>query len=125
MGPKGGLLATTLLAGAAIVKNRFVKRGADADHCIPATLNSVNIGVAEDDQDTIDRPVRVVHRQGELVEVEASAAIALDALLTSDATGKAVTATVGQIVCGIARSVATAAGQLVVVELTGRTAVAP
>ena len=116
---------STLLAGAAIVRNRFVKRGADADHCIQATANSVNLGVARDPQDVVEGVVPIAHTPGDLVQVEAGGAFALDALLTSDANGAAVTAASTNIVSAVARQAATGAGDLVLVELVGPRVVAP
>lgn len=116
-GPKGALRPNTYLAGAAITKNRFVKRGADADSVVPATANSAIMGVATDDQDTVGRPVSVADEPGEKVEVAAGAAFALDALLQSDANGRAVTATAGQRPGARAMAAATALGQLIPVKL--------
>jgi hypothetical protein len=119
MGPKGPLLMTTYKAGAAIVKNRFVKRGADQDSVIPATDISVNLGVAYDNQDVIGRDVPVAHRSGETVLIEAGAAVALDAKLKSDATARAVAAAATNPYSAVARQAATAAGELIVCELVG------
>jgi hypothetical protein len=124
-GPKGALQPSTLIAGAAIVRGTFVKRGADQNTAIPGTANSRNIGIATEDQDTIGRTFSVAHRPGEIVEGRASAAIALDAYVTSDATGKMVTATTGQLAGGICRQAATAVDQLVPIELTPAGFVAP
>lgn len=115
-GPKG-VLGTTYLAGGVIVKNRFVKQGADADHVVQATAASVNVGVATDNQDNTEKVVSVLQKPGETVRIEAGAAFALGAKLASDANGKAVLATTGQPVSAIAREASTAATQLVVCEL--------
>jgi hypothetical protein len=125
MGPKGGHRPNTALAGAAIVRGTAIKRGADQNTAIPATANSVNLGIAIDDQPTIGRTVSFVDQPGEIVEGRASAAFALDALLTSDATGKLVTATTGQIVTAQALRAATAVDQLVPVRLAGPRVLAP
>jgi hypothetical protein len=124
-GPKGALLGTTYLAGAAVVQYRAVKRGADSDHCVPATAASVNLGIAMDNQDNVDKSVPVAHRSGEMVTAEVGAAVALDALLTSDANGRLVTAATGNPVTAIAREVATATNQLINVELVGSRVIAP
>lgn len=116
-GPKTALHPTTYIAGAAITKHRAVKRGADANTVILGTANSLNVGIAADDQDTAGRTVLVGHRPGEMVTVEAGAAFALDAFLTSDANGRLVTATTGQQVCAVAREAATAVSQLVAAEI--------
>lgn len=116
-GPKGPLFPSTLRAGAAITANRAVKRGATLDDAIPATAASVNVGIAMDNQDEVGAAVGVAHRPGELVTAESGAAFALDAKLTSDATGRLITAAATNPVTAIAREAATAAGELVCVEL--------
>jgi hypothetical protein len=124
-GPKGAILPMTALAGAAITANRAVKRGATADAVIPATANSLNIGIAEDNQDTVGKAVKVAHRPGEIVTAVAGAAIAADARVTSDATGRMVTATTGQNVMAFAREAAGGAGELIAVELAAPGLLAP
>jgi hypothetical protein len=91
-GPKGALQPNTLIAGAAIVRGTAIKRGADLTHGVQATANSVNLGIAIDDQATAEKPFPIADRPGESVEARSGAAFALDALLTSDAAGKLVTA---------------------------------
>jgi hypothetical protein len=121
-GPKGMLLGSTLVAGGVITKSRFIKRGADSKTALRATAGVAVLGVANDNQDTIGRVFPFTHRPGELVEIEAGAAFALDANLMSDADGRAVTGTATNQLAAIARDAATAAGQLVVCELVhGRT----
>lgn len=110
---------TTLQAGAAITRRRFVKRGADALSAVPATAASANLGVALEHQDTVGAAFAVAHRPGELVEVEAGAAVALDAYVTSDAAGKAITAAVGNPISGVARRAAAADTEIIIVELVG------
>ena len=120
------LFPGTYIVGAAVLKGRAVKRGADANHVIHGTAASVNVGIALDDQDTAERNVLVAHRAGEAPLAEAGAAFALDARLTSDANGRLVAATTGQSVIAIARQAATALGQYVVVEVVqGGTVTAP
>src|SRR5688572_12346610 len=110
-GPKGALFPTAYRAGAAVVACRMVKRGADADSVIHnAAATTPSLGIAEEDQATVGKPVRVAHRPGELVRVEAGAAIALDALLTSDANGRAVTAVATNQVTAVARQAAAVLG---------------
>jgi hypothetical protein len=118
-GPKGALLGSTLLAGLAndIIQYRGVKRGADADHGVKATANSVNLGIAVDNQDNINRSFPIAHRPGELVTAQSGAAVAIDSLLTTDATGRLVVATTGQNAFAVAREAATLADQLFTVEL--------
>lgn len=118
-GPKGALQPTAYRAGAAVLANRMVKRGADADSVIlNAAATTRSLGITEEPQATVGKPVRVAHRPGELVRVEAGAAFALDAFLTSDGTGRAVTAASGNQVTAIARQAALAAGDLVLCEIT-------
>jgi hypothetical protein len=117
-GPKGALFPTAYRAGAAVTACRMVKRGADADSVIHnAAATTPSLGITEEDQATVGKPVRVAHRPGELVRVEAGAATALDAFLTSDATGRAVTAATGNQVTAIGRQVAAAAGDLILCEI--------
>lgn len=125
MGPKGGHRPNTGVAGAAVVRGTGVKRGADQNSVIPATANSVNLGIATDDQETVGRTVSFVDQPGEIVEGRAGAAFALDALLTTDASAKLVTATTGQIVTAKALRAATAVDQLVPVQLVGPRVIAP
>ena len=125
MGPKGGHRPNTGVAGAAIVRGTAVKRGADQNSVIPATANSVNLGIATDDQDVVGRTVSFVDQPGEIVEGRVGAAVALDALLTSDANAKLVTATTGQVVTAVALRAATAADQLIPVRTVGPRVLAP
>lgn len=124
-GPKGPLMPNTAIAGAAILRGIAVKRGADGNTAIPGTANSVNLGIATDDQDTVGRTFSYAHRPGEIVEGRVGAAVAVDTYVTSDAAGKLVTATTGQLACGITRQAATAADQLIPVELTPARFIAP
>lgn len=124
--PKDALFPTTYLAGAAIVRGRALKRGADANHCVQsAAATDVPLGIAVDHQQTAERPLRVADRPGETVYGEAGAAFALDALLTSDANGRLVTAASTNPVTAIARQAAGALGDLVAVEIAPRGYKAP
>jgi hypothetical protein len=117
-GPKGALFPTAYRAGAAISRCRFVKRGADADSVIHnAAATTRSLGISEEAQATVALPVRIAHRPGELVRIEAGAAFALDAFLTSDGTGRGITAASTNQVGAIARQAATAAGDLVLCEI--------
>lgn len=124
-GPKGALLPNTYRAGAAVVRFRAVMRGADVNHAIPATANATPLGISTDNQQTAERPVTVADRPGERVWAEAGAAFALDALLTSDANARLVTATTGQKVHAISRQAAAALGDVVDVEIAPRQILAP
>jgi hypothetical protein len=125
-GPKGPLFPNTLIAGAAIVRGTIIKRGADATHGVQAAAAAdVPLGIAVDNQATAEKPFPIADRAGEVVEGRAGAAFALDALLTSDANGKLVTAATGNKVAAIARQAATALDQLVPVEIAPKGYLAP
>jgi hypothetical protein len=124
-GPKGALAPNTYLAGAAVIKYRAVMRGADVNSVLQATANAVPLGIAEDNQQTAARALRVADRPGETVLAEAGAAFALDALLTSDANGRLITAASTNKVHAIARQAAAALSDLVVVEIAPRGLLAP
>lgn len=124
-GPKGPHRANTGISGGAIVRGRAIKRGADANTFVAATANSVNAGIAVDDQDTTGRTFPFVDQPGEIVEGRVGAAVALDAYLTSDADGSLVTATVGQNIVAQALQAATAANQLIPVKLFPTRTIAP
>jgi hypothetical protein len=66
-----------------------------------------------------------VDQPGEIVEVRSGAAFALDALLTSDANGKLITAATTNPVIAHALQAATAADQLVPARLAQRGILAP
>jgi hypothetical protein len=66
-GPKGALQPNTLIAGGAIVRGtRQARRG--FTHGVQATANSVNLGIAIDDQATAEKPFPIADRPGESVE---------------------------------------------------------
>lgn len=107
----------TYLAGAGVVRHRGVKRGADENSVIQATLASENIGIAQDNQDTAGQSLLVADSPGERVIAEAGAAFALDANLTTDDNGRLITAVATNAVTAIARQPAGALGDLVKVEI--------
>jgi hypothetical protein len=123
-GPKGARHPDTAIAGSVIVYGTAVKRGADQNTLVQATAASVNLGVACDSQDTVGRAF-LFAGPGEVVEGRVGAAVALDALLTSDANGKLITALTGNPVVAIAREAATAADQLIAVEISNYGRLAP
>lgn len=126
VGPKGGLQMTTMVAGAAIAKGMQVKRGADLNTAIPnAAATTASLGVAMDDQDTAGRTFPIANGAGEFVLVRSGAAFALDARLTSDGSGRAITAASTNQSILIAREAATAADQLVTAEMLAQGSVAP
>lgn len=125
-GPKGGLQPNTAIAGAIITKGQQLKRGADQNTLIPNTAATIeSVAIAHDDQDTAGRTVAIIDQPGEQTLVRAGAAFALDAKLTSDATGRAVTAATGNKYFAIAREAATAVDQLVAAQVAALGAVAP
>lgn len=118
VGPKGALQPTAYRVGAAVLANRILKRGADVDHVLHGSAaTSVPVGISEEAQPTVDKPVRVAHRPGELVRVEAGAAFAIDVELTSNASGQAVAAVSTNPYVAISRGAALAAGDLVTCEI--------
>lgn len=125
MGPKGGHRPNTAISGAAIVYGTAVKRGADLNHAIQGTANSSNLGISLDDVAVAERAFSFVDQPGEIVEGRAGAAFALDALLASDSVGRFVTATTGQNATARAKQAATAADQLVPVQLLMQGTLAP
>jgi hypothetical protein len=78
------------------------------------------VAVALDDQDVAGRTVAIVDQPGETVLVRAGAAFALDAKLTSDASGRAVTAAATNPFIAVAREAATAVDQLVTAQLVAQ-----
>lgn len=118
IGPKGALMPSAIRVGAAVEANRIIKRGADKDHAVLSTAISTGMmGITEEAQATVDKPVRYAHRPGELVRLEAGAAVALDAKVTSDGTGRGTTAAATNPYIAIAREAAAAAGDLFLVEI--------
>jgi hypothetical protein len=122
-GPKGALFPTTYRAGAAVLPARFVKRGADADSVVHnAAETTPPLGITEEGQATVGKPVRVAHREGELVRIEAGAAFAIDVQLASDATGRAILRSAPGVSVthhwgAISRQAAAVAGDLVLCEI--------
>ena len=126
-GPKGGLTPNTAIAGVALItKGTQLKRGADQNTLIPNSSNAIDtLAIAGDDQDTAGRTFIVYDQPGENVLVRAGAAFALDARLTSDGTGRAITAATGNKSCLVAKEAATAVDQLVAAQIIGIGAIAP
>jgi hypothetical protein len=120
-GPKGGLQSNTAIAGAIVAKGQLLKRGADQNTLIANTAATIqSVAVAADDQDVAGRTLAVHDQPGENCLVRAGAAFALDAKLTSDAAGRAVTAAATNPFIAIAREAATAADQLVAATLVAQ-----
>lgn len=125
-GPKGGLVPNTAIAGAVIARGTQLKRGADLNTMIPnAAAATPTLAIAADDQDTAGRTVLVYDQPGEFVLVRAGAAFALDARLTSDGTGRAITAATGNQSVLVAKEAATAVDQLVTAQILPFGSLAP
>lgn len=111
-------------AAEALTAHYFVKEGTtegDVDLC--DTLGEAALGVCPDGAASGDDNVRVTYSGVELVV--ASAAISRGAKVTAAASGKAVTATTGHTVNGIALSGADADGDLIAVLLVPPVFVVP
>ena len=118
VGPKGALQPSAYRVGAAVEANRILKRGASPDLVVHNTAATIRpVGITEEAQATVDKPVRVAHRPGELVRVEAGAAIAADVRITSDANGRAVAAVATNQIIGWSRNAALALGDLITCEI--------
>lgn len=103
------------LAGADISgsRNRFVKEGATADqHVAIAAATDIPSGVLLDKPNAAGKPADIACF-GEVVMVEAGAAVAYGALIQTDASGRAITAVATGYVVGRARAAASGAGELI------------
>lgn len=87
-------------ATAAVAKRRIVKFGAaDGTVAIAAAATDLLIGISSE-LDAAAGERCDVHMSGNIAEVDAGGTIARGASITSDASGKAVTATTGQVAVG-------------------------
>jgi hypothetical protein len=86
-------LTKTLLAGAAVLKNRIVKFGADDKHVIQgAAATDKLIGVSDNlGADAAEDPLDVIYDGNALLMYGAT--VAAGDMLTSDATGRGITTT--------------------------------
>jgi len=105
------IASETFKAGGTVVVNRFVSGGPSSatQTAAAATANGVAMQAA-----VLNDFFRVATLG--VCLVEAGAAVAENALLDADASGRAVTHAAG-VILGRARSAATAAGQLIAVDL--------
>ncbi len=112
----------SLDAGAAVSKFRFLTLDASGNAIHATAHNDVPVGVSQDPASGAGKPVSVAGFPA-VTKVTAGAAIALGAPLAPGTDGKAVTATTGQRVWGIALEAATAADQVitVLIQYPGRT----
>lgn len=107
-------------AEAAIVKYRAVKGGATAEGVLPCTvLGEGGRGVSQFDVTAPDilRGKGASVRENGITEWEAGAAIAKDALVSVDASGRCITCATGQNVWGRARQAASGVGVRIAVDL--------
>ena len=107
--------AETVVATAAIVANRFVCRAGTHAPAAPANGNQDSIGIAEESA-AVGEAIPAVTEYSYLVE--ASAAITKGAYLkpAADGSGKAAVGAIGDH-CAVAMGAATAAGQLIEVQI--------
>lgn len=104
--------AKTYNAGGAITARRLVKFDVAGDVVQASAAADLLIGVSDWSGDVVSGQ-RVDIHMGEQPEVEAGAAIAAGARLTSDANGKAVTAAAGEQCVGFATEAAAADGDVI------------
>lgn len=106
-------LIKSYIAGAAVNPSRIVKNGATSGYVIQnAAATTVSLGVTTQNVSAATgERIDVVHDG--IVLVEAGAAITFGVKLTSDGTGRAVTAVATNEVIGVALEAATAAGDLI------------
>ncbi|MEM6905429.1 MAG: capsid cement protein [Pseudomonadota bacterium] len=109
----------TFEAGAAVSARRIAKFDANANIVQGAAATDLLIGVI--DQAAVLNQRVEVNLTGQ-PEVEAGAAIAAGASITSDAQGRAVAAAAGQVAIGFAIVAADAAGDIIDIELGRHTA---
>lgn len=112
-----GTYPLSYTATAAITRRRFVIHAAAARSCTQASAASqVGLGVAIEAAAAagVEVPVQDIG----VAQVEAGAAITAGAQVTTDASGRAVTAATGNNVFGIAHTAAGAAGDMVMVKLS-------
>jgi hypothetical protein len=103
-----------LTAGAAITKNRFVKLSAAETVINTAAATDIPLGVAtEAPANTFPCPIQIIG----VAKVEAGAAVAAGAQVSSDASGRGITAAASSVSAGIAITAATAAGEIFAVLL--------
>lgn len=120
-GAQTGVLELPYQASGACTRKRFVVLTGDQTVVQASVAGSRVLGVASFSV-SADEAAKgkgpAVHVLG-VVFVESGAAFASDAELTTDASGRAVAAGVGNRVAGIAMKAASAAGQMVPVALAG------
>lgn len=108
----------TGIAGTAVTIYRFVALAADGQMDHVASAQGDVDGIAGESQATVGRDFPVVLPDGALCKVEAGAAVAVGALVSSDASGRAIThvAAVDNVAVGRAWSAASAAGDIITIQ---------
>lgn len=110
--------SVSLTASGAIAQYRFVSVGANGQ-IAQSTAGADPHAVSAEAATAANQVINVFELSGK-VEVEAGAAFAAGAIIASDATGRAVTATTGDEVGGVALQAATAAGERCTILMTKR-----
>lgn len=106
----------SLIPGDVVAQRRFVIIEAGTGEVVQAGANAEAVGISLEAAAAANDPaIPVALLDGAKVEVEAGAAVALGADVTSDAAGKAVAATVGQRVLGFALTAAAADGEVITI----------
>jgi len=119
LGVRGRLNET----GSAIAKNLIVRRHTNVDTIQPVTANSQQpLGVTM--ESVADGATGDVQVEGKATVI-AGAAVAIGALVTGNASSRAITAASGQFVLGTAETAAAADGDIIEVELASQPTVAP
>ena len=116
-------IQTSEIAGADLSASqyRFVKENAAGKIVATHTAGAAVMGVLQNNP--ANTRAATVMRTG-ATKVVAGAAVAIDALVTTDTAGRAVTATTGQTIAGVARIAAAGAGEIITIELERRGAAA-
>lgn len=103
------------VSGSTLTKRRFMSPGAAAGEVVlPAAVTTMGAGVTT--EDIPDQATGSLQYEG-VALVEASAAIAVNALIQSGTDGRAATVASGSMIRGIARTAVAGAGEFVEVEL--------
>ena len=106
----------TFIAGGAVTKRRLVKFDGSGNVVQASAAADLLIGVSDSAGDVAASGDRIDVLMGSQPEVEAGAAIAAGAPITSNANGKAVTAGVGEIAIGFAVEGADADGDIITIH---------
>lgn len=106
-------------AGAAITKYRFVKLSAEQTVVATATGTDNSIGVSVETVTTAEqaRGKGVPVAYDGIALMEAGAAVSVGDLIASDSSGRAIKAVSTRVVCGIAWTPASGAGDQIMVQL--------